>query len=960
MEDCQLIRCDCPPDGDNYCTEIDECNPSCILSQLRTNSCCDFIPKPFHAEGILHFLHIEKYTDVITENLNNIFVKVMVWSRGGTATGKNFKLIRTNLINADNSSDPAIPTTLSISDAVPPSSVTDVNSTLDSIDVIPVPGSNLDNGLQELSMANQACLKNLNCGEGLTTKCECHQCKIYSADFPDPVDKNYTSTPEGWYTLKISNDYATNITTSSDLSALHNPLSVNKWDEGTFGGWAPSMSDNDMWISFHGLKANICGIAVQGMAGSTYRSLDKFNVSSGGEVVSHINGDPIIYQSGVVLHSISTHYFPEPISEDCLQINVIEPSDPLRVGFRPGLIACEEETPYCQNEQVCTLVKTVVNEFEMAFNGELPELTPTNDSTKLKQEISQDPAGTAVFVSRVVTSVLEQNTQDLPANFSAKVTIENVDLSIEGREPSLLQNEGFQLNVDPLKSDDGGGTGGGGGGGGGVGGGDSSQDEKANKISISVPPEAFGDIDLNEPVVFVVAVTKPNKTLPPPEVEVVPEEDGETAKPTYELASPVVMINTFVGKHPTKLNSFTYSMHYLNVSPNAEAKCAFFHEQDIKQWNETIQWDFQGCEIDDNKTALKANCRCNHTTSYAVLLSLGESKLEGKWEDASSVITYIGCGISIVALIAALTIYFVLRSSISAARYAIHSNLMVALLLSTSVFVSGLIHSSNDAICVITKYLLQYLFTATFCWMLSEGLHLYRQIIFVFETENKKTWIYFAIGWAVPIILVLIGLVGSQMMDAHLPEKIYSEDRESFSRICFYSYVNKTVLFVFAPILLIVVVNVCILIRVTLVVIKAVKIQAEKDSSEKITQVKAGVRSALLLMPLLGCTHILAFVITVDGSFEIAYNVLNSLQGFFIALFYCGMNTEVRNAISQYIRRSKDANTIQGSTTGLRVNSETSKSKGLFGKKNKVQPTTQFTFTEGSSRVSDDMAPCQD
>lgn len=68
----------------------------------------------------------------------------------------------------------------------------------------------------------------------------------------------------------------------------------------------------------------------------------------------------------------------------------------------------------------------------------------------------------------------------------------------------------------------------------------------------------------NEAVVFVVAITQPNKTLPAPKVDVKPEEEeeDEDVKTTYQLASPVVMINTFVGKNATKLNSFTYTMHY--------------------------------------------------------------------------------------------------------------------------------------------------------------------------------------------------------------------------------------------------------------------------------------------------------------------------------------------------------------------------------------------------------------
>ncbi|PIK34908.1 Latrophilin-2 [Apostichopus japonicus] len=332
-----------------------------------------------------------------------------------------------------------------------------------------------------------------------------------------------------------------------------------------------------------------------------------------------------------------------------------------------------------------------------------------------------------------------------------------------------------------------------------------------------------------------------------------------------------------------------------------EPHCAYFEEEDT-DWNDTIFWKFDGCKIDDNATELVAKCSCTHTTSFSVLLSIGTPRPPTLWDEIGSVVTKVGLSISIVALVCALLIYFVLRSTISSARYAIHSNLMVSLLLVAVVFLSLIDRTEPKVKCFAR-------FTCT------DGLTL---LIFL------------------PVMLCPIYHVpDGYILRSCSPRSCCANLPHTCCSICFCLHsvgcwlrvsictgrlspslnLRRNIPGFTLPLAGI---NLCILIRVTLVVVKAVKFQAEKESSEKVTQVKAGVRSALLLMPLLGSTHLLSILASNNGVMQILNDVLNSLQGLFVALFYCAMNSEVRNAISQYIRRSKDASTIQGSTTGVR------------------------------------------
>lgn len=75
-------------------------------------------------------------------------------------------------------------------------------------------------------------------------------------------------------------------------------------------------------------------------------------------------------------------------------------------------------------------------------------------------------------------------------------------------------------------------------------------------------------------------------------------------------------------------------------------------------------------------------------------------------------------------------------------------NLIVALCLAQITHVVGIGLTSDAATCTTIAVLLHFLYTATFTWMLCEGIHLYHKVIAVFETEGaSKRILYYVIGW---------------------------------------------------------------------------------------------------------------------------------------------------------------------------------------------------------------------
>ena len=53
---------------------------------------------------------------------------------------------------------------------------------------------------------------------------------------------------------------------------------------------------------------------------------------------------------------------------------------------------------------------------------------------------------------------------------------------------------------------------------------------------------------------------------------------------------------------------------------------------------------------------------------------------------------------------------------------------------------------------------LHYLFLSVFSWMLCEGIMLYLLIVVIFSRVAKKLWIYFILGWGLPVIPVGVTL----------------------------------------------------------------------------------------------------------------------------------------------------------------------------------------------------------
>ncbi|XP_071502165.1 latrophilin-like protein LAT-2 [Diadema antillarum] len=349
------------------------------------------------------------------------------------------------------------------------------------------------------------------------------------------------------------------------------------------------------------------------------------------------------------------------------------------------------------------------------------------------------------------------------------------------------------------------------------------------------------------------------------------------------VASDVISVSVFVGNESVSTDfSFDVELKIPDLESYLDPSCKFW---DVRNRS----WNSLGCVTKESSATTATTCECSHMTSFAVLMRVTPD--DGKEDPIGDILTKVGLALSIATLSISLVIFFFLRLSLTADRIIVHANLMVAILIADIIFLAGIDQTSNAAACKAVAFLLQFFYTAVVCWMLVEGVHLYRQIIKVFESERPRTWLYFVVGWGIPAFLV--GITGSLRFQSY-----------GVGTACWLSVEDGSIWAFVAPAIPILLTNVVILILVIKTVIVASQKQKEMG---KINLIKAGVRSSMLLMPLLGVPWLVGPFVALGPAFEILFSVLGTLQGFFIALFYCFMNSEVRGVIQQRIRKKRDS-----------------------------------------------------
>ncbi|XP_065909460.1 uncharacterized protein [Dysidea avara] len=300
-------------------------------------------------------------------------------------------------------------------------------------------------------------------------------------------------------------------------------------------------------------------------------------------------------------------------------------------------------------------------------------------------------------------------------------------------------------------------------------------------------------------------------------------------------------------------------------------------------------WSSEGVElVDDLSNNVSVVCHSYHLTSFAVLVSIQESQKDAEAK-ALTLVSYIGCSISIVCLLLSIFILgvFMYKNYLKGTHVFIHLNLCIALLLGNIVFVSGVdFASDNRGPCVVVAVLLHYLFTSAFCWMLCEGVILYLMLVVVFNNRFNNRLFFFALGWGpgIPIVAISTGIAHDQ----------YGVD------YCWISTEKGAIAAFLVPMVVIILLN-CVFLGFTLRALygsKGGKNITGKET-DKMKMAKYMIKATIVLLPIFGLTWLIG-IISVNAEtsvFAWIFAILNSLQGAFILFFHVLRNQEVKSRL---------------------------------------------------------------
>uniref|UniRef100_A0A672JM48 Adhesion G protein-coupled receptor D1 n=1 Tax=Salarias fasciatus TaxID=181472 RepID=A0A672JM48_SALFA len=368
----------------------------------------------------------------------------------------------------------------------------------------------------------------------------------------------------------------------------------------------------------------------------------------------------------------------------------------------------------------------------------------------------------------------------------------------------------------------------------------------------------------------------------------------------------------------------------LNQSNNVFLYCAFLDYSS----NEGV-WSNEGC-VRSGGNMTYSVCLCNHLTNFAILMQVVPLKLTTGHRVALATIGYVGCSISIFCLTITLVTFAVLSSvsTIRNQRYHIHANLSFAILVAEILLLISARFDPGTLPCKIMAVLLHFFFLSAFAWMLVEGLHLYSMVVKVFGSEGSKHFYYYGIGWGSPLVICVVSMTSAL--------ESYGETDN-----CWLSLKNGAIWAFVAPALFVIVVNIGILISVTRIIsrISGENYKVHGDANA----VKLTAKAVAVLLPILGISWIFGVLAVNTHSLPFLYifAVFNSLQGFFVFLFHCLLNSEVRAAFKH---KTKVWSLTSSSIRNINV--KPFNSDIMNGNKEDVTPTKMNTWDKSTNSAN--------
>uniref|UniRef100_A0AAA9TRP1 Adhesion G protein-coupled receptor G2 n=1 Tax=Bos taurus TaxID=9913 RepID=A0AAA9TRP1_BOVIN len=380
-----------------------------------------------------------------------------------------------------------------------------------------------------------------------------------------------------------------------------------------------------------------------------------------------------------------------------------------------------------------------------------------------------------------------------------------------------------------------------------------------------------------------------------------------------------------------------------NLQDDLTVRCVFW---DLGRNGGRGGWSSDGCSVKDRRLN-ETTCTCSHLTSFGVLLDLSRTSLPPAQMMALTFITYIGCGLSSIFLSVTLVTYIAFEKIRRDYPSKILIQLCAALLLLNLVFLldSWIALYDIRGLCISVAVFLHYFLLVSFTWMGLEAFHMYLALVKVFNTYIRKYILKFCIfGWGIPAVVVAIVLIISpDNYGLGSYGKFPNGSPDDFCWINSNAVFYITVVGYFCVIFLL---NVSMFI---VVLVQLCRIKRKKQlGAQRKTSIQ-DLRSVAGLTFLLGITWGFAFFAwgPVNVTFMYLFAIFNTLQGFFIFVFYCVAKENVRKQWRRYLccgklRLAENSDWSKTATNGLKKQTV---NQGVSSSSNSLQSNSNSTHS---------------
>ncbi|XP_075893583.1 adhesion G-protein coupled receptor G1-like [Nelusetta ayraudi] len=277
---------------------------------------------------------------------------------------------------------------------------------------------------------------------------------------------------------------------------------------------------------------------------------------------------------------------------------------------------------------------------------------------------------------------------------------------------------------------------------------DEGEDLGAFCRSVSMPKEAFEKaLSSNISSPFVAVFRFHNMTK---------DEKNSTLLGNEIIA---IEMGTGISNLTDKIN-----ISFQNVQYEGIPSCHSWNGQGSKP-----NWTDNGCVTvahGDNVT-----CQCSHLTFFAVLLTLNET-ISSSDLNRLTIITQVGCSLSMLFLAVVLFMHFLLRKTKAVDSITLLIHLVLAVFfLDLTFLVNHHVESLDNSVgCKIMAAAMHYFLLATFMWFATQAFHLCLQLTVGGKVNIRHYLLRVSIcSWGLPLVVVVallsVGRYGAQDID---------------------------------------------------------------------------------------------------------------------------------------------------------------------------------------------------